>query len=408
MPEVEWGAMPPEVIAAQVMTGDNGASLAAAAAAYQALVATLTTEGATMAATTAGTAASGWEGLGGTAMMATAMPYVAALETLSAWVEQAGAAAAAILEAYTTTRTSLIPVPACETNRAEWKAAVDTNWFGFRFPEIIALDGEYFGHFWTQNASLAGTYEAIVTGILAALATPPPPAPLTANPAGAAAQAAAIGEAAANGAMNASMHAGMQGVNEAASGTQAGAAPAEAAQSMLSSAPQMLGQLSQLPQMAGQLPQMLGQFPQMLSQFPQMAMGMLGPLASGMNANSAADLAALDKASADVTPVGAGADTAARGGSSAGLSGSSAVMSSFTRPTSSFNAPGPPKLPTGWSASPAATVPEVATSAQPAMTGGTGGLYGAPAMMRDDRSQENAKPARTIQLTTVPAPGRGE
>ena len=217
--------MPPEVIAAQVMTGDNGASLAAAAAAYQALVATLTTEGATMAATTAGTAASGWEGLGGTAMMATAMPYVAALETLSAWVEQAGAAAAAILEAYTTTRTSLIPVPACETNRAEWKAAVDTNWFGFRFPEIIALDGEYFGHFWTQNASLAGTYEAIVTGILAALATPPPPAPLTANPAGAAAQAAAIGEAAANGAMNASMHAGMQGVNEAASGTQAGAAP---------------------------------------------------------------------------------------------------------------------------------------------------------------------------------------
>ena len=78
----------------------------------------------------------------------------------SAWIEQAGAAAAAILEAYTTTRTSLIPVPACETNRAEWKAAVDTNWFGFRFPEIIALDGEYFGHFWTQNASLSGTYEA--------------------------------------------------------------------------------------------------------------------------------------------------------------------------------------------------------------------------------------------------------
>ncbi|MFZ0831719.1 MAG: PPE family protein, partial [Mycobacterium sp.] len=64
-------------------------------------------------------------------------------------------------------------------------------------------------------------------------------------------------------------------------------------------------------------------------------------------------------------------------------------------------------LPTGWSAAPAA-VPEVATSAQPAMAGGTGGLYGAPGMMRDDRGQENGKPVRTVQLTTVPAPGRGD
>ena len=401
----EWGAMPPEAIAAQVTTGDGGASLAAAAAAYQGLVATLTSEGAAMAATSAGTAASGWEGLGGTAMVATAMPYVAALEGLSAWVEQAGAAAASILDAYATTRASLIPVPACELNRTQFAAAVAAGIFGW--PEAVFLQGQY-QEYWTQNASLAGGYEAFVTGVLAALATPPPPAPLTANPAAAVGQAAAIGEAAANGAVNASMHSSLQGVNEAASGTQAVAAPAEVAQSMLSSAPQMLGQLSQLPQMAGQLPQMLGQFPQMLSQFPQMAMGMLGPLASGMNAGTAADTAALETASAEVAPVAAGTDAAARSAGSAGLSGSSAVMSSFTRPTSSFNAPGPPKLPTGWSTTPTTAVPEVATSAQPATAGGTGGLYGAPGMMRDDRSQENGKPVRTVQLTTVPAPGRGD
>ncbi len=399
--------MPPEVIAAQVFTGDGGASLAAAAAAYQALVATLTTEGATMAATTAGTAASGWEGLGGTAMVATAMPYVAALEGLSTWIEQAAAAAAAILDAYTTTRTSLIPVPACELNRTQFAAAVAAGIFGW--PEAVALEAQY-QEYWAQNASLAGSYEAFVTGILATLATPPPPAPLTANPAGPASQAAAIGEAAANGAVNTSMHSSLQGVNEAASGVQAGAAPpAEAAQSMLSSAPQMLSQLSQLPQMAAQLPQMLGQFPQMLSQFPQMAMGMLGPLTSGMNAN-AADVAALDKASGELTPVGAGSDAAARNAGSAGsagLSGGNAVMSSFTRPTSSFNAPGPPKLPTGWSTTPAAAVPEVAASAQPSMTGGTGGLYGAPAMMRDDRGKDGPTPVRTVQLTTAPAPVRG-
>ncbi len=145
--------MPPEVIAGQVMTGDGGASLAAATAAYEALVAALTSEGATMGATTAGTAANGWEGLGGTAMMATAMPYVAALEALSGWIQQAGAAAAAILQAYTTTRTSLIPVPACEANRGEWKAAVDTNWFGIRSPEIWALDAQYLDFWRTAGTS---------------------------------------------------------------------------------------------------------------------------------------------------------------------------------------------------------------------------------------------------------------
>jgi PPE-repeat protein len=406
MPGADWGAMPPEVIAGQLMTGDGGASLAAAAAAHEALAAMLTAEGASMGTSTASTAAAGWEGLGGTAMLATAAPYVAALEALSGWVQQSAASTAAILQAFTTARTSVIPVPACETNRTEQAEAVATNFLGFRTPEIIALDTEYFGHFWTQNASIAGAYEAFVTAILTALATPAPPAPLTANPAGPAAQAASIGQAAANGAMNATMHTSLEGVNEATSGTQAGAAPAGAGQSMLSSAPQML---SQLPQMAAQLPQALGQFPQMLSQFPQMAMGMLGPLASGMGGNSAAETAALNTASADIAPVTGSTDAAVRGaGGAAGMSGSGAVMSSFTRPTSSFNAPGPPKLPSGWTAASVAAVPEVATSAQPAMGGGTGGLYGAPGMMRDERDKEGATPVRTVKLTTAPALGRGE
>jgi PPE-repeat protein len=404
MPGADWGLMPPEVIAGQIMTGDGGASIAAAAAAYESLVAMLTSEGAAMGATTAGTAAGGWEGLGGTAMVATAMPYVAALEGLSAWIQQSAAAATGILEAYNTTRASLIPVPACELNRAQFAAAVAAGIFGW--PAAVALQAQY-QEYWIQNASLAGSYEGVVTGILATLATPAPPAPSTANPAGPAAQAAAVGEAAANGAVNASMHAGLQGVNEATAGTQAGAhaaaAPAEASQ-LVSQVPQMLGQI---PQMMGQLPQMLGQFPQMMSQFPQMAMGMLGPLANGMNANTAG-LGALEQTSAELAPVATNAGLTGSSAASSGLSGSSAVLSSFTRPTSSFNAPGPPKLPTGWTATQAAPAPEVATSAQPAMTGGTGGLYGAPGMMRDDRSSENAKPVRTMQLTTVPAPGRGE
>jgi PPE-repeat protein len=410
MPGLDWGAIPPEIIAGQLMAGDNGASTAAAAAAHEALAAMLATEGASMGVTTAGTAETGWEGLGGTAMLATAAPYVAALEALSAWVQQSAASAAAMEQAYATAKASVIQVPVCNANRTDQASAVLTNFFGFRTPEIIALDTEYFGHFWTQNASIMGAYEGIVSAIMAALGLPPPPAPLTANPAGPAAQAAAIGEAAAQGAANAGMNASLQGVNDATTGTQAGAQTAAGpAQSMMSSAPQMLGQLGQLPQMMGQLPQMLGQFPQMLSQFPQMAMGMLGPLAGGMNAN-AADAAALDKAGSELAPVPAGGDAAARGGGGgAGGAGSGAqAMSAFTRPTSSFNAPGPPKLPAGWSATPAVSTPQVATSAQPAMGGGAGGLYGAPPMSRDDRAPEGATSGRTLQLTTGPGTGRGE
>ena len=405
-----WSAFPPEVNAGQLMAGDQGASIAAAAAAYEALAAALIAEGAKMAATAGTTAATGWEGVGGAAMVATAMPYVAALEALSGWMQQSAASAAAIEQAYVTAKAAMIQVPVCTTNRTTQAGLVATNIIGQNTPAIIGLDTEYFGHFWTQNAGNMGGYEAIVTPIIAGLGIPPPPAPLTANPAGPAGQAAAIGQAAANGAASAAMSQSLSGVEQASGAVQPGAAaPASAAQSMGSMAPQMLSQLGQLPQMLGQFPQMLGQFPQMLGQFPQMAMGMLGPLTSGMNANSLTG--GLEKAAGDLdtTTLAATTDAAARGGGggAGGIGGATGVMSSFTRPTGSFNAPGPPKLPTGWAPG-AGGAPEVATSAHPSGAGGSGGLYGAPPphMARDDRGREGSAEGRTMQLTVGPRIGR--
>ena len=179
-----WSALPPEVNAGQLIAGDQGASIAAAAAiAYEALAAALIAEGAKMAATAGTTAATGWEGVGGAAMVATAMPYVAALEALSGWVQQSAASAAAIVQAYATAKAAMIQVPVC-TPTAPPGRLVATNIIGQNTPAIIALDIEYFGHFWPQNAGNMGGYEAIVTPIIAGLGIPPPPAPLTANPAG--------------------------------------------------------------------------------------------------------------------------------------------------------------------------------------------------------------------------------
>jgi PPE-repeat protein len=411
-----WSAFPPEVNAGQLMLGDQGASIEAAAIAYDVLAAALMAEAAQMAATTGSAAANGFIGAGGTAMTATAIPYIAALEALAAWVEQSAASAAAILQAYVTAKAAMIQVPVCETNRVSQAGFVATNIIGQNTPVIVALDMEYFDLFWPLNASNMGGYEGIVSTVIMTLGIPPPPAPLTANPAGMAAQAGAIGEAAATGGVNAAMSQSLNTVNQA-SGTVGGSAQTAAApaQSMASMAPQMMSQLGQLPQMFGQIPQMLGQFPQMLGPFPQMAMGMLGPLTSSMNAGG---VNGLEKAAGglDRTALAATTDAAARagggGGGAGGVGGAAGMMSSFTRPTGSFNAPGPPKLPTGWAPG-SATAPDVASSVQPTAGAGTGGLYGAPAaagaagqMARDERGRDGPAEGRTMQLTVGPRTGR--
>lgn len=405
----QWSAFPPEVNAGQLMAGDGGASIAAAATAHEALASALIEEGARMGATAGATAGTGWIGVGGTAMMATAVPYVAALETLVAWVQQSAASAAAIEQAYQTAKAAMVQVPVCTTNRTTQGALIASNIIGQNTPAIEFLEDVYRG-FWINNASQMGGYEAIVSPILVALGTPPPAAPLTANPAGPALQGAAIAQAAGTGAASAAMSQSLNGVTEASSGLAPAAQTAAApAQSVASMAPQMLGQLGQVPQMLGQVPQMLGQFPQMLAQFPQMAMGMLGPLTSGMNANGLAG-AELTKLAGDpgTATLAATTDAAVRGGGGAvgGIGAGPAVLSSYTRPTGSFNAAGPPKLPTGWT--PGASAPEIATSVQPG-AGGTGGLYGAPppAMARDERSKDAAGENRTLQLTAGPRTERG-
>src|SRR5690349_20603581 len=130
----QFSAFPPEVNAGQLMAGDQGASIAAAVAAYEALSAALMEEGARMGTTAGTTAATGWEGAGGAAMVGTAMPYVAALEALAGWVQQSAASAAAIEQAYAVAKAAMIQVPICTTNRTAQAGLVATNVIGQNTP----------------------------------------------------------------------------------------------------------------------------------------------------------------------------------------------------------------------------------------------------------------------------------
>jgi PPE-repeat protein len=293
----------------------------------------------------------------------------------------------------------------CTTNRTTQSGLIATN-IGQNTPAIIALELEYMGQFWTQNASMLAAYQAVVSTALAALATPPPINPAFADPAGPLAGVVQAGADAAAG----SLQSGFQSVSQtaAAPATQGPASAATDGVSQAMSMPmQMVGMLGQLPQMAGQLPQMLGQAPQMLSQAVQLPMGMLGQLGGAGNLGAAgAPVDAVSSATlsnAALSTGGAGLG----GGGGIGGGGTGVVPSSFTRPASSFAAPNAPKLPTGFSGANAAPEP-VGGSAPSGM--GSGGLYGAPgAMGREGAGASSEKaPTRTMQLTARPAMDRGD
>jgi PPE-repeat protein len=401
-------ANPPEVNYATLMAGDHGASATAAAAAHQALADTLATTMGLMEGNAASTAAGGWQGVGGVSMLGNATEMSGVMSLAVAWLQEGSTLAAQIVDAYTLALESMIPAEVCTTNRGTWQGLSDTNWIGQNTPGMIALDLEYFGHFWTQNASLMAGYQAVVSAALAALATPPPIDPAFANPAGPLAGVVQAGATTAAG----SLQSGFQGVSQtagtAAGGTQAPAGAAADGMSQAMSVPmQMVGQLSQLPLMAGQVPQMLGQAPQLLSQAVQLPMGMLGQLGNVGNLGAAgtsvdaASSAALSQAA--MSTGGAGLS----GGGGIGAGGSGVVPSSFTRPASSFATPNAPKLPGGFGGPDIAPEP-VAGSASPGMGGG--GLYGAPAAMGREAtgSPSEKAPRRTMQLTARPATDRGD
>src|SRR6202048_34584 len=398
-------ANPPEVNYWTLMAGDHGASATAAAAAHQALADTITTTMGMMEGTAASTAAGGWQGIGGVSMLANATEMTGVMSMAVAWLQEGSMLAAQIVDAYTLALESMIPGEVCTTNRVTQSGLIATN-IGQNTPAIIALELEYMGQFWTQNASMMATYHAVVSAALAALATPPPITPAVATPAGPLAGVVQAGADAAAG----SLQSGFQGVSQTAGtavpATQAAArASADGMAQAMSMPMQMVGMLGQLPQMAGQLPQMLGQAPQRVSQAVQLPMGMLGQLGSAGNLGAAG--APVDAArTATLSNAALSTGGAGLGGGGVGGGGTGVVPSSFTRPASSFAAPNAPKLPTGFVGANAAPAP-VAGSAPSGM--GSGGLYGAPAAMgREGAGSSSEKaPTRTMQLTARPAAGGG-
>lgn len=394
-------ALPPEVNYTLMFEGDHGASLVAAAGAYEAVADMLMAELAAMGMNTSTTAMVAWQGVGGVAMQMSAAEFMAICAAASAWVRIGQIQAAEVAAAHALALESMIPAPVALTNRATQAGLINTNFFGQNTPGILALEAQYI-EFWIQNATARTGYGGVVTTALGALATPPPLAPNAANPA---APLASVAQAAATKGTEGALQASGKAMSQTAEAPvkDAAMAPNSATGLMSQLGGQFGGLFGQASSSVGQLTQGGGQLPQLLGQGPQMFSGMLGPLSSMQGANMAPVSAAAPPGVGGLPPV-SGVSALAGGGSGAGAVGGPAPLASnFVRPASSFNTPNAPTLPGGWQGG-----AEPGSSGQNRPMGG-GGMYGAPpALGQGGQSSSDEKSTRTMQVTARPGTHRGE
>jgi PPE-repeat protein len=268
-----------------------------------------------------------FEGIGGLSSTSMAGMLNSALQLLTGWAQEKPPITATAVSAYETAVASMVPAEVSIANRTEQAADVAANpaVFGALTPAIVGLDTEYFGEHWPQNAAAGAAYGAALAGLVAALAIPPPPAPLGASPAAPAIAAGAVAQAAGTATMSGAMGsvgelsptaaAPLQGT---AGTTQLGSMLTQPVQAVMAAVQPLIGMFG-----------VPAQGIQGLSSIPQSMMGPLGGLFNGMSASDAA------VPGNEVVRAGGVAGTgAAPAGGAGGYPG--AGLTSYTRPMGSF------------------------------------------------------------------------
>jgi hypothetical protein len=388
VPDPGWPALSPETNYLRLVGPGAGgtATTMANGAAWQALMGSNEVAFSMSQLNTAVTSLN-FEGIGGLSSMTAVTGLNTALQLLAGWVQEKPPIAASAVSAYETAVSTMIPAEVSIANRTEQASDVGINpsVLGALTPAIVALDTEYFGEHWPHNAGAGASYGAALAALVAALAVPPPFAPLGASPAAPAAAAAAVAQAAGTTGMQAATQ-GTGQVTQMAG--QTAAAPAAAGGEMSSMMQPMQAAMGAMQPLMGMFQAPMQAF-QGLSSLPQSMMGSLGGMFNGMKgADAAMPAADLVKASA---PAGGGVGMGGGGiggggGGGGGMPG--AGLTSYTRPTSSFapeNSGRPTSLKTGL-----LSAAEVRPTAAP-MGGGAMPMSPASAGMLGHGKGENSK-----------------
>ena len=203
-----WGdaaALPPELNYTLHSMGDLGESLTQAAAGHEMLADMLIAEMTAMGLNTSTTAMVAWQGPGGVMMQMSAQEFIEVCALASMWARMSGTQAAEVVAAHSQALQNMVPAEVSLANRTSYAALAGSNLLGQNTPAMIALDAQYYGVFWTNNAIQRSAYGGVATSALGAISEPAPFSPTAADPAGAAAAVAQdAGSSAGEGAFQAS------------------------------------------------------------------------------------------------------------------------------------------------------------------------------------------------------------
>lgn len=327
MPDPRWTG-PPEIVAL-ILEAGNPASVIANATVWVTETANKELAAGLSTINALATAAQ-WQGFGSVASLVANNGLNLGLQTLVGWTAHKIIVAQSAVEAFTIARSSIIPSLVSQTNRDEWAVLNATNFLGINTPAIVERDTEYFGEHWPHNSSVGWGYSGALAALAAALAVPPPAAPMGASPAAPAAAGEAVAEAAGQTGMSDAVQASGQAGQAAG---QSASTPAESGGALSSLLQQPMSMVSGVTEPLQQVVKTPMEALQGITSMPQ---GLMSSMTSAFQSAGAPNAAAEVGAVAEPVAAGGGLGAASAGGAG-GLGGfPGAGLTSYTRPTSSF------------------------------------------------------------------------
>ncbi|ORV51928.1 hypothetical protein AWC02_02545 [Mycolicibacter engbaekii] len=191
---MDFAALPPEVNSGRMYAGAGSGPLLAAASAWDALAAELSSTASSYESVVSSLAGE-WSGPSSGSMASAAEPYVTWMAATAAQAEHSANQARAAAAAYEAAFAATVPPPVIALNRTQLATLIATNFLGQNTPAIAATEIEY-AEMWAQDA--AAMYGYAGSSAAATALTPFSQPPETMNPAGIANQEAASAEATAN------------------------------------------------------------------------------------------------------------------------------------------------------------------------------------------------------------------
>ncbi len=156
---IDLGALPPEVASTLIYSGPGSTPLVAAASAWNALAAELSSAAVGYENVVTQLTGEEWLGPASTSAADAVSPYVEWVTNTAVQAEQAASQAGSAAAAFETVLASVVPPEAVLTNRAELTQLFSTNVLGQNTGLIQELESQY-SQFWAQNSAALYSYAA--------------------------------------------------------------------------------------------------------------------------------------------------------------------------------------------------------------------------------------------------------